>query len=85
MPRSSVTSCSSTIAPTSSFASLRIGEADSSIERSLPFTRDSSSARRLSVTGAPPVSTCRTGSDNSRRSVSSTRPTTSSSVLPITC
>ena len=45
----------------SSAASLRIGEADSSIERSAPLARETNSARRLKFTGAPLVSACFTG------------------------
>jgi hypothetical protein len=60
-----------------------MGDAESSIERSLPFVFDSNNARRLRFTGAPVVSACFTGSLSKRRSVSSTSPMTSSSILPM--
>ncbi len=53
------------------------------MERSLPLDFDKSNARRLRFTDAPVVSACFTGSVSRRRSVSSTRPTISSSSLPM--
>ena len=69
-------------APEDSLGPVRIGEAESSIERSAPLLRDKSSARRLRFTAAPLVSAWRTGSESRRRSVSSTRLTMASRDLP---